>query len=385
MAKAPTYSPFTPLGPRAQRRRVKALVNAQILPLIAQINAEINRRQASGSAAISGYTSRLASDLAPLAGATHATYTGAEARQSADDAALADRLTRVGGDVGASLRAQLQLAGQSTAPADAAAQQGAAAGATVAGLGSAALANLRAHGAAAETFSGQLPGIARVGGQQRIAQLLGQMENERATQVGAVRAKVPELLASVGSDVANQEFQKAVAAQSGLLDQRKFNLDVAYKKATIGQRSRSNDIAQQRADQAAAKAQSDALFKKAGLNLARDRYQLAVTNEHRLERAKSGKTGGFTPTQVAHLRATAIESAKDYKHGIPATYYANGGIKTPAQPPHPGTTGARALFRALVNHGIPPTMADWATGEVYGRWHAPGEKGNRGAGGTGPR
>lgn len=379
--RAPVYDPLAALSPRAQRRLVTQTVNSQIVPLIAQVNAGINRQERSGQGAIAGYTNALVRDLSPLASQTRATYGAAEQRQTLDDTALANRLAGLGGETAAALRAQLggsvgaeqlaSLTGEAT-------QQGGGAGATVAALGTAARGALRGAGAAAEAYSGQLPGIARVGGVQRISQLIGQLENARQTQVGDIRSKVPGLLAQVSSDVRNQEFQKAVAAASGLVDQEKLQLDTAYKTAKLGQGQAALNLR-------AAKQRSDALFKQAGVNLGRDRYNLAVQAEHRLERTKKGKKGGYTPGQLSKLRATAIESAKDYKHGFPPTHYANGGVKTRGAPPHPNIAAARDLFRALVNHGIPPSMADWATGQVYGGWRAPGERRRRGPGGTGPR
>lgn len=379
----------TPLSPRQQRAQVASLVNAQILPLIAQINAESARKAASGGAAITAYTDQLARRLAPLAGQTRATYQAAEQRQTADDTALANRLQGLGGDVAATLRQQVGGIGNADAfsnlLAGQASQQGAGAGAALAGMGTAAVGALRGAGAAAEAYSGQLPGISRIGGLQRLAQLRAQIESERASQVGDIRAKVPSLTATVSQQVADREFQRQVAIQSGLLDQAKFNADVAYKgaqlklgAARVRQGARSLDLR-------AAKAQSDALFKQAGLNLRRDQYNLAVSREHRLQQTKSGKKGGFTPSQLSHLRATAIETAKDWKHGVPATHYANGQVKSRGSAGHPHVAGARPLFRFLVNHGIPPTMADWATGQVYGRWKAPGERSSRGPAGAGPR
>lgn len=390
--RAPAYDPFAPLGPRAQNRLIHQTVNSQILPLIAQINAEVKRHAASGESAIAGYTNRFAADIAPLAGQTHQTYADAIAAQTADDKALGDRLAGVGAGVSEGLRQQLAGAigpGQLDQLTGAAAQQGAAGGAAVQAGGSAAVGALRGAATAAEAYSGQLPGIVKAGGAQRVSQLLQQLEEQRATQVSDIRSKVPGLLASVSAQVRGEQFQKAVAQQSGLIAQTKLQNDTAYKQAKIDQGNRSLDLR-------AAKARSDALYKKAGLKLSRDRYDLSVKNEHRLERAKAGKSGGYSATKLHDLRTTAIASAIHWKKGSSPVRYANGGVKVKGFPAHPSLKDAPKLFHALVVQGdIPPSMAAWAVGQVYGKWLSPGQKQelvgghrqrvNRGVGGAGPR
>jgi hypothetical protein len=353
------------LGPQAQQKLVTRTVRAQTVPLLASINKEFAARAASGRAAVGGYTNALVRDLTPQAEQTHGIYNAALTQQAADDAALANRLAGLGGQVSENLRSQLTGAIGETQLAQitqGAAGQGASAGATVAGLGTAARGALRGAGTAAETYASELPAIARTGGLQRISQLLGQLGTQRSSALSAVREKIPGITADVAQQVRAEQFQKAVARQSGLAQAQQAAATTAYRKAQLGQ-------GQQRIDLATAKAQSDAIFKKAGLDIRRDNYKLAVQREHRLGLAKKGKKGGFTPLQLSHLRGTAIETAKDWKHGVPATHYASGEVKQAGQPGHPEPSAARGLVRFLVNHGIPPTMAVWATNQVYGKGH----------------
>jgi hypothetical protein len=372
------YDPFAPLTPKQQTKQVHKLVSSQTVPLISAINKEYAQHVKSGEMAIGGYTNALYRQLQPMAEQTHATYATALGQQAADDAALANRLAGVGGEVAQNLRAQTGLDPTQAAALAAAAQtQGAGAGATVAGLGTAARGALRGAGTAAEAYAGELPGIARIAGQQQESRLRGQLEYERQRSVSGIREKLPALTQQVAKDIRDTELQKAIAVQSGLVEKQKLRSDIAYKRAQARATAAyhaaqiglgKGRLAQgwQRLDLQTAKAKSDALFKQAGLDLKRDNYNLAVTREHRLSLAQKGKKGGFTPSQISKMRSTAIETAKDWKHGVPASHYASGKVKSPGQKGHPDVMAGKGLLRFLVNHGIPPTMAAWATTQVYG-------------------
>ena len=147
-------------------------------------------------------------------------------------------------------------------------------------------------------------------------------------------------------------------------------MSVQARAASTAETARGHTLtaraAQQRLNLSAQQQKVDTLFKQAGLKLDMAKYDLAVKREQRLARNKSGKKGGFTPSQLSKFHATAIDTVKDWKHGVPATTYADGSVKTAAVPGRP--QDPRGAFRYLINHGIPASIADDAVGKVYGKW-----------------
>jgi hypothetical protein len=361
------YNPLAPTPPKAQRRQARRYVNSMILPLLGQLNAEFTRRSQAGQAAIGAGTANLAAALAPAAGQTQANYARARAEQQTEEAAFGNRLTAAGATLQGSLGSQLGAAGIPAAAAGNLAGIGAGAGSASAAFGSANIARLIAQGAAAQEYTGQLPNIARLGGAQRAGQLGQQLESERATQAGAIRAKIPGLVSQIGQQQQAQEFQKAIAQQSGLISQQKFRADVAYKGAKLQQGQQALDIRRQQA-------KVTDLYKRAGLQISQQQLQIAAHREERLSRAKSGKKGGFTPKMVADFQSGAIESVQNHKHGVIDPNDPNAWAPDPANPGQfltPKPKDPRGAFVWLVNHGYPPSIADWAVGRVYGKWKSP--------------
>ena len=84
MARRP-YSFLDPLTSKALRRQAVRYANAQFGPVLAQINAEYNRRAQAGASSIGAGTQQLATALAPAAGQTAGYYSQAKAEQAALD------------------------------------------------------------------------------------------------------------------------------------------------------------------------------------------------------------------------------------------------------------------------------------------------------------
>lgn len=323
MRRPAPVNPLAPLSEKAIARQSRSYVNAQILPLIAQINSEVDRRNRAGQAAIAGNTDTLAGHLAPIAGEIHARNEAAQNQQRSDDAALAAHLTGAGALQGSQLAAQLaainapaeqvqQVAGGATAA-------GAGAGATSAALGSASLAHLLAAGTAQENYASELPAFARLGGAQRSSQLGVQLENQRATQVGDVRAKVPGLLQQIIQQARDREFQKGVAIQSGLVDTAKLNASSAYQTARVTQAGlNAQETARHNAATEAAA--------QARIEVSRQKTQ-AGKNKKRSEGFYKIRTNVFK------------DAAKLYKGAGAATSGGGGGL---GAPPSGGTSGAAA-------------------------------------------
>jgi hypothetical protein len=205
------YDFLAPLNPKQRAKQAKQYVNAQYGPVLANLNADYARQARVGANTIASTTNQLATQLAPEAAHTHDIYAGAQSAQAALDAAIAAKLTGAGASLGQDVSGQLAAAGQSTAPASNLTALGAGAGAASYGIGSAALSGLIGRGAAAETAAAALPGIARLGGAQRGADFLGQVESGRQKDVSALRSKIPGTLADIQQQQDALEFQKSAA------------------------------------------------------------------------------------------------------------------------------------------------------------------------------
>lgn len=341
------YDPLAALTPKQQQKRAYALLG----PLIAQINAQFDRQASAGGKSISDYTDLLAQRLGPMADQTHGLYAAAEAQQRADDKALADRLGALGGTVGA------QAGGATGVPTGSVpdlASIGQRAANTGFASGSSKLAQLLAQGTATESYGRELPGIARMGGAQAIKDLTAQLESGRQSSLESARGKIPSILQQIQAD----ELQKAIASQSGLISSAKLQQGAAQFGAKQG-------IAQATL---AERARHDKATENAKM-VANDISRYRATHPH------STKTGGFTPNQTQKMRSNAIEAVKALKHGQQnphydptSTGYHNGVPDKQQYTMKPGKFDAPSAYKYLRNHGVPPPIADWAVGRVYGAW-----------------
>src|SRR6266542_3696834 len=293
MARRP-YSFLDPLTPKALRRQAVRYANAQFGPVLAQINTEYNRRAQAGASSIGAGTQQLASTLAPAAAQTAGYYSQAKAEQAALDEAMRAGLTSVGA-AGAADLARQGYAGNQLAGI------GAGAGAASFGVGSAALSRLISQGATAENYAGTLPALARLGGTQHAQDLALQLEHGRQTDVGTLRGKIPGTVAQIEQDLGNREFQKAAARLGFQGDVMSVQARAASTAETARGHTLTARAAQQRLNLSAQQQKVDTLFKQAGLKLDMAKYDLAAKIEQRLARNKSGKKGGFTPSQLDRI------------------------------------------------------------------------------------
>lgn len=218
------YNYFAPTRPKVLRRQVAQSVNAQIAPYL----QSINRRGAAGSALINQGTESLAASLSGAQGQARQIYSDAEARQAAVDSALSQQLSGAGASQSAALSAQL---GQANIPtSNLLANIGSGAANAGAAMGSANIARLIAQGASQQEYAANLPNIARLSGAQQQQRYQGQLETQRQDILG----KVPGLISTSTQQAQDREFQKQVAAQSGLakigaLNESARSHDLSYK------------------------------------------------------------------------------------------------------------------------------------------------------------
>jgi hypothetical protein len=228
--------PLAPLTDAQLSARASADVHAQLDPILKQISDAINARSASGQSAIRGTTSALGSLFSQAAPATAAAFSEARGAQSAADNALADRLAGFGKNLAGEQNQQLasinapaatgEMTGQT-------AQTGTGASNANFARGSAELGALTSHGANALAYDAKLPGIAGLTGLQNSRNLEAQLAHELADQTGKVQAEAPGLIQSILQHLRDNETQKAVYRQSGLLNDKKLAADQSYKNRTL--------------------------------------------------------------------------------------------------------------------------------------------------------
>lgn len=343
------YNYLAPTPPKVLRRQIAQSVNAQVAPYLNQIN----RAELQGSNYIAQYGNQLAQQLGAAQAQTRANYGQAESSQAAVNAALANRLSGQGSAAADDLARQLAAAGQSTGPSSSVGAIGS--GASNAGFasGSASLSALLAQGAAAQQYAGQLPNLARMRSLQEQGLFQQQQEKARAD----VLAKVPGLIDSASKQAQANEFQKAVAVQSGLVDQAKLNQTASYDAAKINQGNAK--IAATNANNAAK------------IQLAQQ--QLHETQRyHDLSIQARQVANDISRYRATHPRSTRPGSNGGLTQSQKSKYYAQG---TDAAIAHKqkGST-AMQTYRFFANRGMPPRIAADIVGRVYGGWLKPGDK-----------
>lgn len=341
----PSYTPAQQAG-----RDVRGVVN----PVVAQIQAEIDRQTRSGMGAIGGYTDQLVRALGGAQANLGAIYDQAQQRQAAVDAALSGGLrTQTNQDADA-LAGRLEAIGP-TGQADQARQMGMGAAGALQGLGSAGVSQLIGEGAAASAYGAKLPEIARLGGLQsaNMLQLAGQ--REAADRIGEVRARVPEMvLARTDQFRQNQaereklKLSQQIAAKEFGLDIAKFQQGAANDQARLAQGQARIDLDRQ-------KYLTDLGFKQQDLGIKAARVAAQNAKDSR-----SGKAGakGMTAGQYATKRKEAGKAADifywgDEKKGVQALDYQT------------------ALFRLMRQYSLRLNDAQ----DILNTYYAPGEEG----------
>lgn len=351
------YDPLAPIPPKRLRKMARAYTRAQFGPLLAQINAYYARQAQAGQSSIAQGTQALAAALGGAASQTHGIYAQAQNQQRADDAALAQYLQAAGQSVAAS------PAGAPAGSYGNLAQFGAGAAAASAGSGSAALSRLVAEGAARENYASNLPNIGRLGGLQRARDLQLQLESGRQKEVAGLQAKIPGVVSQIEQDLANREFQKAAAELSFTGGIQKAQISAATSAANTKARVAATERGQN--------------LTHADRVVSNDISRWRATHPSRAGHSKAAP--GLTPGQEQKTRSNAIEAAKALKHGQPnpnydpnSTNYHNG-IPDNQRWKQKGGMKPLAVYQYLRRHGVNPVIADWAVGQVYGKWKSKGQ------------
>jgi hypothetical protein len=242
--KAPTrpvprtyVDPFAPTSDAELQARAGGIGQQQLAALIDQIRQAIEGRSRSGTAAIGSLTNQLGGLMSGVGPASQKIYDTARVSGSQINDALANRLGQFGQGLAAEQAGKFALQG---APAGVAGQiaggtQQTAQGAANAGFarGSAGTEMLNTQGAAAGAYGAALPGIAGLTGIQNERNLQAQLSKAFADQVGAAQGQSQTTIANIYMHLLDQELSKAVAKQSGLINQEKINATNYNKNAAL--------------------------------------------------------------------------------------------------------------------------------------------------------
>jgi hypothetical protein len=281
--------PFAPISDEKLRAQAGSLVQDQLAPIIASIRAAIESRSQAGGQAISGYTQQLGNLWQGAPGVAKSAYDQATAAQSGINTALANRLGTFGqnlaGEVGNKL-AYAGPSGQQVASNVGTAAQGTA-NANFA-KGAAGTEMLNAQSAAAQTAAGALPGIAGLTGLQNIKQLQAQLSKELGDQLSQAQTGASSSIASIYQHLVDQELQKAIASQSGLINRDKLAVDVQYKKQSLAYKKQKDKY--------------DRQIKLANLGISQQRV------------SEYARHNGITETQAANRLAQQAQTNRAKAH-----------------------------------------------------------------------
>lgn len=242
-------TPYTPQTSDQLGAQAQALIQAQIAPLIAQINASIASRSQQGSAAIQQYTGQLAGLEGQYAPTMGAAYDKATSDLHALETGLADRLGGAGKASAKEVTAALAQAGQDTTAAQGLAGVGKRAGNASAAKGGASEAALIASRAADQVYGAKLPGIVGLIGSQQGKDFQSSLNNELSQLLGGVQSQVPSLVAQTlqslqAQDLAKQQDYTAQKQGAGT------NLLNLWQTLTGGYQAQQNAVATNATNQA---------------------------------------------------------------------------------------------------------------------------------------
>lgn len=197
-------------------QQISSQAQGEISPIVAAIVAAITKQTQGATSAISGYSNDAANKLAAINYGQP--YQQAEGAQATVDSALASSLAGQGNTDAQSLQQRLAVINDPSVAAAAANVSGNATGAANADTaqGTAALTNLIANAAAANSYGQKQPGIERTAGLQDIANVQATANNNIATGTQDAEQQLPSILQSLQQENDNRSSAIASAQQNQL-------------------------------------------------------------------------------------------------------------------------------------------------------------------------
>jgi hypothetical protein len=307
--RKPYVDPLAPIGEDQLRAKATSLVQQALSPLIQQASDAAERRAHQGTQDIQGFTNTFAQNLAQYADRAKAAFGQATQASAANQDALRALLSGAGSSLSSELAGKL---GQIGAP-EAATQQVAGGAATMgtgaanAGYasGAATTEKLIAQGANEQGYANTLPGVVALRGQQNVQELQAQTSQQLADKIAEIQSQAPGMAAQLFEHLVDNEFQKALARQSGQFKGAQLTQDAVYKaqqtayhKAILAydkakskaDRAEKAREARRRAAIAGKNAQTSA--QRAAEQRRHDRQvELETRRHHKKTESKKGKSG----------------------------------------------------------------------------------------------
>jgi hypothetical protein len=315
-AKRTFIDPLAPLSGRALRRQVTQDVQAATQPVTREISKSITSAAEAGARNIGGVSEALARGLAGGPQEQREIYERARTTMQELDRAVAGRLGVGGEAIAGDLEQRLGAAGLPTQEVEA--LRAATRGAAGAGFarGSAETVGLTQQQAGAESYAAKLPGFARLGGLQAIAQRRAQAQQDLTQQLGQVRAAVPGMVSEGMSRGRQLEFEKGIA-RVGLQS------DIAEMGSRERQNAADNAAAAARARQAEAGRTQRARESERG-RMARAEMSNAVAEANAAERVRHNRQlerdkAAGRRTKAAAARKPNASLSRAYGYIVDAT------------------------------------------------------------------
>lgn len=317
-AHVPTYLKNHPGYKAPAPLTIQQQAQQEIDPIIQALTDAANQRAATAEAAIKGLTSEYAQQVGGIN--YGAPYASAEGQQAAVDSALQQALTGHGSSLASGLSSRLsQLQGSSgQAAVDQASQglasQGASSGNTALAGGSAALSNLIAHAASANTYGEKQPGIVKLAGLQMLSQAETNAQNAISAGTLSAEQQLPAIIQQLKSDqlqAKQLKLDQAYKAATLALNQAKAAASVKQGNQRLKIESFNAKTSRMNANTSAARAAQSALNEDrnyrlalARLGISKKNLQLkALTQEAKL------KSGGLSASEVSRYRSIAYSGA----------------------------------------------------------------------------
>lgn len=228
---AKRYDWLKPLTPAQIQQQIQTAISTIVDPQMAALTDRFQQAMGQGMGQISGYASDSAQQLSGIPGQVGGYYQQAQGMQQGADAALYQQAMHGGRDLALDVGQQLGMAGLDQGGAlDLAQMTGGAAGAGAV-MGSAQLSQLLSQGAAAQSYYGSLPAVARAQGASDARLLQMELGRQHTDALSTLQSQIPQLLFDLTNQLQEREIQKQTTALGFGIDTAKLDAAAAADAA----------------------------------------------------------------------------------------------------------------------------------------------------------
>lgn len=364
--------PYTPMSDADIQAKAKAMVDAQINPLLERLNTEYAGRAKMGSEAIQSLTQMLAGMAAQYGPSVGKAYDEAIGQGQQLATGLADRLSGAGQGAAQEAGGKLAAAGQDTSGASGLGDVGKFAGDAGFAKDTSALEALNAGKAADMAYGAKLPFIEGLTGAQQGQAFQSQLMAALGQDTASVTGQVPGLLQSIAESLMAQDQGKQ--DRSTAATQARAQAQLGLQQDYVAAKNRRQDISMHNTE----RAQSLAAQKRAEAeNQRRYNVQQAEIRQQRqdtLSRQRLSIVAADAPTtrgRKAYWDAQAAARTRDTGTeyiGTPT------GIRPVAGPGgKPVQTQTGKFNQTRQQQADLATIVQWGT-DAHGQWTPEGRK-----------